>query len=119
MTTNQIAARLRELCEKGEFETAQTELFAADALSIEPFAGNGFERETRGLPAIRAKAERWNSMVETYHGTRISEPIVAAHSFALTMDVDVTMKGGARNQLSEICLYKIRDGKIISEEFIM
>src|SRR5580658_2069112 len=104
MTTDQIASRLKELCEKGEFEAALSELFAEDALSIEPFAANGFERETKGLPAIRAKGELWNSMVEAYHGTKISEPIVAANSFALTMSVDVTMKGRGKTTMHEICL---------------
>jgi hypothetical protein len=119
MTTNQIASRLKELCEKGEFEAALTELFASDAVSIEPFAANGFEKETKGLAAIRAKGELWNSLVESYHGTKISEPIVAGNAFALTMSLDVKMKGRDRSNMTEICLYKLKDGKIISEEFIM
>ena len=36
MSTQQIAARLAELCRQGEFEAAQKELFAKDAVSIEP-----------------------------------------------------------------------------------
>ncbi len=38
MTTQEIANRLVELCQKGDFETAQKELFAEDAVSIEPHA---------------------------------------------------------------------------------
>jgi hypothetical protein len=119
METKQIAARLKELCSKGEFETALNELFSPDAVSIEPYAGGGFEKETKGLPAIRKKGEIWNSMVEAYHGSSISEPIVAEHSFALAMSMDVTMKGKSRSTMSELCIYKVKDGKIISEEFIM
>ena len=119
MTTNQIAVRLKELCEKGEFETALTELFAEDALSIEPYAAMGFEKETKGLPAIRKKGELWNTMVEAYHSSKISDPIVAENSFALTMSMEVTMKGKGRSTMTEICLYKLKNGKIISEEFIM
>ena len=33
MSTQQIAARLVELCRQGEFEAAQKELFAKDAVS--------------------------------------------------------------------------------------
>jgi len=36
MTTVDIANRLVELCRKGDFETALKQLFADDAVSIEP-----------------------------------------------------------------------------------
>jgi hypothetical protein len=119
METKQIAARLKELCAKGEFETALTELFSEDAVSIEPYAANGFQKETKGLPAIRAKGDLWNTMVEAQHGISVSDPIVAGQSFALTMSMDVTMKGQGRMNMTELCLYKLKDGKIVSEEFIM
>jgi hypothetical protein len=119
MTTKEIANRLRELCLAGEFEKAQNELFAENAVSIEPYAAQGFEKETKGLPGIRKKAELWNSMVVEYHGSEISEPIVAVNSFAVSMSMDVTMKERGRSMMSEICVYKVKDGKIISEEFIM
>ena len=119
MTTKEIANRLKELCLQGQFEDAQNELFSEDAISIEPFAAQGFQKETKGLPAIRAKAELWNSMVEAYHGSEISEPIIAEGSFAISMSMDVTMKERGRTTMTEICLYKIKDGKIISEEFVM
>ena len=48
MTTQQIASRLAELCRKGEFETAQKELFSNDVVSIEPYATPGFEKEIKG-----------------------------------------------------------------------
>ncbi|HEY6899064.1 MAG TPA: SnoaL-like domain-containing protein, partial [Puia sp.] len=38
MTTQEIANRLVELCQKGDFETAQKELFADDCVSIEPYS---------------------------------------------------------------------------------
>jgi hypothetical protein len=119
METKEIAARLKSLCDQGEFETALSELFAEDAVSIEPYAANGFEKETKGLPAIRKKGELWNSMLEAYHGSSISEPIVAGNSFALSMSLDVTMKGRGRSEMTELCIYKVKDGKIISEEFVM
>jgi hypothetical protein len=119
METKQIAARLKELCDKGEFETVQNELFAEDAVSIEPYAADGFEKETKGLPAIREKAALWNSKVEEFHSASISEPIIAGESFALTMSIDVTMKGRGRSAMTELCVYRVKNGKIISEEFAM
>ncbi len=43
MSVKNIAERLVELCRKGDFETAQKELFAEDVLSVEPYATPEFE----------------------------------------------------------------------------
>ena len=119
MTTQEVAKRLIELCEKGDFETAQNELFAEDAVSIEPHGTPDFDKETKGLDAIKKKGEKWNSMVEEYHGGDVSEPVVADNSFACTMKMDVTMKGRGRMSMTELCVYTVKDGKIVSEQFFM
>ena len=119
MTTQQVATRLVELCRKGEFETAQTELFAKDAISIEAYATPEFEKETKGLSAIKKKGDKFQSMVEQMHGLTVSDPIVASNSFACTMRMDITMKGKERMDMTELCVYQLKDGKIVSEEFFM
>ena len=119
MTTNDIGKRLAELCKKGEFETAQKELFAEDVVSIEPFPSPAFEKETRGLIEIIKKGHKFEEMVENTHSINISEPLVAANSIAFTLEMDVTMKGKQRDKMKELCVYKVKDGKIISEEFFM
>ena len=119
MTTQVIADRLVELCRQGEFETAQTELFSKDATSKEPYATPEFDQETKGLDAIKEKGRKWNEMVEQMHNMEISDPLVAANSFACTMRMDVTTKGKGRMDMTELCLYKVKDGKIVSEEFFM
>jgi ketosteroid isomerase-like protein len=119
MSTQEIASRLVELCSKGEFETAQKELYAADCVSIEPHATPDFEKETKGLDAIRKKGEKWNSMVQESHAMKVSEPLVASNSFAVTMFMDVTMKGQGRMAMTELCVYTVKDGKIVSEQFLM
>jgi ketosteroid isomerase-like protein len=119
MTTQEIANRLVELCEKGDFETTQKELFADDAVSIEPHGTPEFEKETKGLDAIKKKGEKWNAMVEEFHSAKISQPLVASNSFAVTMQMHVTMKGGKDMDMTELCIYEVKDGKIISEQFFM
>lgn len=47
MNTQQIAARLTELCRQGKFEAAQKELFAEDAVSIEPRESPDFPRKLK------------------------------------------------------------------------
>ena len=119
MTTEQIASRITELCSQGQFETAQTELFAEDAISIEAFETADFPKETVGLEAIIAKGHHFNSMVEEMHGGSVSEPLIAGNSFAVLMTMDMTMKGKERMSMTELCVYQIKDGKIISESFHM
>jgi len=119
MSTQQIASRLAELVGKGEFEAAQKELFAEDAVSIEPQATEHFAKETKGLPAIVEKGHKWEEMVEKIHSCSASKPLVAGNAIAMTLAMDVTMKGRGRMQLAEICAYEVKDGKIFSEQFFM
>ncbi|HLP25013.1 MAG TPA: SnoaL-like domain-containing protein [Acidobacteriota bacterium] len=117
MTTQEIAEKLVALCRDAKWETAQQDLYASDAISIEPYATPAFEKETRGLPAILEKGRKFNAMIETMHSLSVSEPLVATNSFACTMSMDVTMKGQGRMQMSELCVYDVKDGKIVSEQF--
>jgi len=119
MNTQEIANRLVELCRQGQFETAQKELYADDALSVEPYSTPEFKKEVRGLPAIFEKGEKWKSMVEENHSVTVSDPLVVGNAIAFTLDMDVTMKGNNRMSMTELCVYKVKDGKIISEEFIV
>jgi hypothetical protein len=119
MTTREIANRLIELCSKGEFETAQKELFADSVISIEPYATPDFEKETKGLQAIIEKGHKFELMVETMHRLTTSEPLIAGNSIAFVLTMDATMKGKDRATWTELCVYIVKDGKIISEQFSM
>ncbi|WP_245844263.1 nuclear transport factor 2 family protein [Nibricoccus aquaticus] len=100
-----------------KYEQAQTELYAADVVSIEPYASPHFAKETKGLPAIIEKGRKFMGMIETMHQYAVSEPVVAGSSFACTMRMDVTMKGVGRMDMTELCVYEVKDGKIVSEQF--
>ncbi|MEO6315501.1 MAG: SnoaL-like domain-containing protein [Chitinophagaceae bacterium] len=117
MTTQEIAARLVILCRQGQYETAQKELFATDAVSIEPYATPAFEKETKGLEAIIEKGHKFEAMVEQTHKLEVSEPLIATNSFACTMHMDVTMKETGHMDMTELCVYQIKDGKIATETF--
>ena len=119
MNTQEIADRLVALCRKGAFEAAQKELFADDAVSIEPYETPDFQKETKGLQNIIEKGHEFNSMVESLHGITVSEPLCAANSIAVVLHMDVTMKERGHMNMSELCVYNIKDGKIISEQFYM
>ena len=117
MKTSEIAERLVALCREAKWEAAQTELFADDAVSTEAEPSPGFPSETKGLAAIIEKGRRFTAMIETRHALSVSAPVVAENSFACTMSIDVTMKGQPRMNMSELCVYLVKDGKIVFERF--
>jgi len=115
MNTPEVARRLVGLCRQGAYETAQLELYAADAVSIEP---EGSPTPTvKGLEAIVGKGKYFAATFEVHGGT-VSEPVVAGAFFSLSMAIDVTPRaGGERFMMDEICVYEVRDGKIAREQF--
>jgi hypothetical protein len=117
MTTKEIAERLVALCREGNFETAQQELYAADAINIEPYATAAFAKETKGLNAIIEKGRKFAAMIEQVHSISVSDPLVAGSSFVCAMQLDVTIKGHGRMSLDELCIYEVKDGKVVSEQF--
>ena len=119
MDTKQIAARLKELCEKNEFEKAQQELYADDVISIEQKETESFAKETKGKDAVFAKIKKFDDMVETMYSNRVSEPLIAGNSFSFISTMDVKMKEQERMTMSELCVYETKDGKVISERFFM
>src|ERR1700731_5276296 len=88
MSTQTVASRLAELCRQGQFEAAQKELFAEDAVSIEPRETPDFPKETKGLRAIVEKGHKWGSMVEQVHGVTASAPLVIGNAIALALTMD-------------------------------
>lgn len=119
MDTKYIANRLVELCRQGEWIKAQKELYAQDAVSIEPHATPGFDRETKGLDGLAEKGRKWAEMVQEMHALEVSDPIIAGNCFACTIHMDITIKGQGRMPMTELCVYQVKDGKIISEQFFM
>ena len=117
MTTQKIAERLVALCRQGQFEIAQKELYAPDAIGIEPFATPAFPKETKGLDALLEKGRQFTALIEQVHALSVSDPLVAGSSFACAMHLDVTVKGHGRVSLHELCIYVVKEGKVISEQF--
>ncbi|MBL0356623.1 MAG: nuclear transport factor 2 family protein [Chitinophagaceae bacterium] len=116
MTTKEVADKLVSMCRQGQVEKAKLEFFTEETLSIEPREGL-LPKETRGLKAIQEKAELFISMVEQFYGSNITDPFVAGDYFSVGWETDIQMKGQERQANSEICLYKVKGGKIISEQF--
>lgn len=115
MTPTEIANRLVELCRGGEHAKAQAELYANDAVSIEP---EGVPNNvSKGREALAAKVVYWEKCFEV-HENICGDPIVAGPFFSVRMGADVTEKeSGKRFTMEEIAVFQVKEGKIVSEQF--
>ena len=116
MTTQDIANRLSELCKAGQYEQAQQELYAEDAISIEPVGAPG-PQSVKGRDEIIKKGEEFRNSIEELHSADASQPIVAGNHFAITITVDATFKGMGKMLMEEVCVYEVKDGKVVKEQF--
>lgn len=117
MTTTEIANKWAEYCRTGRWDLAQSELYADNCVSLEMEGAQGFPPKVEGMEAIKAKGEQWNTMVEEFHGVEIEGPIVAGDHFTASMKMDITMKGQPRKNDAELAIFRVQDGKIVSEQF--
>jgi len=116
MTTKEVADRLSQLFKEYKWKEALEELFSQDAVSIEPAHSPGL-KTVEGLDNIKKKGDQFNEMVEEMHGGWVGEPIVGGNYIAVAMGMDVTMKGAGRMNMEEVCVYEVKDGKIVKEQF--
>lgn len=115
MNTQEVANRLVALCRQGQNMQAVEELYAPNVVSRE-VAGAPNEL-VEGFENVKAKSVQWYEMVETVHGGSVSDPVVAGNHFSCAMTMDITMKGQARSTIEEVCVYEVKDGKIVGEQF--
>jgi SnoaL-like domain len=116
MTAQDVANRMNELFKENKWTEVHEELFADDCESIEPAHSPGMQ-SVKGRAAIKKKGEDFNAMVEEVHGAWVSDVLVGGRYLTCTMGMDVTMKGMGRINMNEVCLYEIKDGKIVKEQF--
>ena len=114
MSTQEIANGIVKLCKAGQFDEAYTTYFAKNAKSVEPIPNLPV---AQGLDALIAKGQGWEKITEV-HSMEVSAPMVAGNHFAITFKMDTTNKeSGKRNQMEEIGLYQVKNGKVVSEQF--
>lgn len=117
MTTKEVAEKLVQLCRENKFREAADELYSPEIVSIEPFPGPDGSRETKGKAAVDEKANWWIQNHEV-HSSAVEGPLVAGVHFSVTFKMEVTFKPDqSKKYFEEIGVYKVSDGKIVSEEF--
>ncbi|HWD87358.1 MAG TPA: nuclear transport factor 2 family protein [Mucilaginibacter sp.] len=116
MKAQEVAHRLVELCREGKNAQAITELYDDHVVSIEP-EGSPMAGKTEGKQAVLDGTNKWYESVQELHSAEISDPIVTGNFFACAMNVDATYKEHGRNEMNEICVFEVRDGRIIRSQF--
>ena len=114
-TTQEVANRYMELAKEGKFIEIQEELFDENVECIEPahFPMPG----VKGKEQVLARLKAWFEQVEERHDYSMTVPVVMGNYFSFGWMVDLTVKGMGRNKIEEICVYGVKDGKIILEQF--
>ena len=119
MNTQEIAQKLCEHCQNHTEAQGLDELYAPDAVSIEPMAPEGMDPVSHGVEAIKAKHDWWNSSFDL-HSADMEGPFINGDRFSMIFSMDVTDKSnGQRWSGKEIALYEVENGKIVKETFMM
>ncbi|HEY4197821.1 MAG TPA: nuclear transport factor 2 family protein [Mucilaginibacter sp.] len=115
-TIHEIANRLTELVREQKFVEAYEQLYADDAESIDPL--NKEQASLKGLTKLVEREKDFLSRTDI-HKITLSEPLVADNYFAVGLSMDFTIKDQGKMQVEELCVYKVKDGKIISQQFFI
>jgi hypothetical protein len=113
VTTPDLARDFTNLLKSGQHDAAAAKYNAPDIVSYE--AMDGPMAVCRGPEEIRKKGERWVENHEV-HDMRIDGPYVNGDEFVVRFCFDVTIKqNGQRMMFDEAGVYRIVNGKIVSE----
>ncbi|WP_183561765.1 nuclear transport factor 2 family protein [Mucilaginibacter sp. SP1R1] len=114
-TIPEIANRLASLCNELKFVEAYTELYADDAVSIDP---NNKNEPINGLHSLIEREKQFLANVEI-HAIKVSDAIFAGNYFSLVFSMHFAIKGQESKMFEEICVYKVENGKIVSQQFFI
>ncbi len=117
MTTQEVANKYVEMCNAGQMDQIQQELYAESAASYEMEGIEGVPPKVEGMEALKAKGQHWAESVEAFHGVEVEGPIVAGDHFSCALRMDITYKGQERRKDEEMAMFQVKDGKIVAERF--
>ena len=114
-TITEIANRLASLCTERKFIDAYSELFSEHAESVDPIYKNV---PLKGLGHLIERERQFLSNTEI-HDIKVSEALYAGNYFSVIISMDFTVNGQDRRKLEELCVYKVENGKIVSQQFFI
>ncbi len=118
MTTQEVANQYYHLATQNKWQDIVALFYHDDIVNQEP-PNSKHAGETRGLTAVREKAARFQNSIQKMHSAYLTPPLVAGNLFAIGMGQDNTYKEDGRSKFDEFCIFTVRNGKIVREEFVM
>jgi hypothetical protein len=115
-TIHEVANRLIDLLAEQKFVAAYEQLFADDAESIDPVYAT--QPPLKGLANLVDREKQFLSRAEI-HQVKVSQPIVAGSYFTVSLNMDFTVTDQEQKQIEELCVYHVKDGKIVSQQFFI
>ena len=113
MTPTEIANKLVAYCRKGEFQECYKELYSPEIISVENDGSS-----VKGFEEMAEKGKQWNAGIKEFHSSETGDPIVSGNYFSLPMKMSITYQGAdAPVNFEEICVYQVKDGKVVREQF--
>ncbi|MBD2723661.1 nuclear transport factor 2 family protein [Hymenobacter armeniacus] len=116
MTVQEVADRYYELAQRGQIGQIQDELYAPNAVSLEPENRSNLPRRVEGLAAMKQKEQQFYQLYEQMHGGECGKPVVSGDYFACAQSLDVTQNGQRKNK-HQLAVFEVVEGKIVREEF--
>lgn len=116
MNTQEVAKKWQTMCQQGKNLECIEELYADNVVSRE-MTGVPNGEVVSGKKEVFEKSKQWLNDVVEFHSSEVSEPVIAENHFSSKMSFDVTFKSRGRQQMDEICVFNVQDGKITSEQF--
>ena len=114
-----IADTLVAHCRNNTTIEGLKQLYASDAESVEAVTMEGADSPvTKGVQGIQGKHEWWEANFEV-HSANVDGPYLhGADQFGVIFELDTTHKeSGKREQMKEMAVYTVQDGKIVREQF--
>ncbi|MCA0131890.1 nuclear transport factor 2 family protein [Winogradskyella alexanderae] len=116
MNTWDVASKWHRLCTEGKNLECIEELYDKNISSTE-MPGMPRFSVTTGKQSVWNKNKEWFDNVKELHSSSFTEPIVAGRHFTSKLEFDITFKDRGRQQMEEIGIWEVKNGKIVSEQF--
>jgi hypothetical protein len=115
LTIQEVADKYYKLAKDGHWSKIHDKLYHEDVWSIEaPIAHTA---PVHGLSAVRNKGLEWSANIKKVHSGYCHEPILAGTHFACAMGTTYTDQKDQSQQLDEVCVFEVKEGKIVKEQF--
>ena len=116
MNTQEVAKKWQRMCLEGKGLDFINESYAENVVSRE-MPGVPYGEVVSGKEKVLAKSKQWLDDVIEVHKSEVSDPVIAGNHFSSKMDFDITFKSRGRQQMEEVCVFEVQNGKIVNEQF--